>query len=239
MRTTSSTRAAVAVLASLGALWGGTTSAYAQTVTLDEGTFDISIAGTVVGSEAFTIVRRGQGEDQQTLARGEIRLDLAQGTQTLRPLVRTVGVGLEVTQYQLQTTGENPREIRLDRSGERRMHATIVTADGEREQEFRFQPGAILLEARVAHHFYFLGVRLAEGAMSVSVVRPTQRNHATAQVSLSGDESVTIAGTAVPATRYDVTLGDQSGSVWFDAEWRVLRVEYGAQGYTALRRALP
>lgn len=228
-----------ALVASCGPFLWGATEGLAQAVTVDEGTFDVSMSGVAVGTEAFTIVRRGVGADQQTLARGQVRLDLASGPRTLQPLVRTVGEGLEVTQYQLQATGEEEREVRLDRSGERRMHATVVTADGEREQEFRFEPGAILLEANVAHHFHFLGSRIQAGATSVLVVRPTRRNHATAAVSRVGDESVTIAGTPVPAVRYALTVGEQSASVWYDDQWRVLRVEAGTQGYAAVRRNLP
>lgn len=225
--------------AAVAALVAANPSLDAQTVTVDQGTFDVSLGGSQVGTEAFSIVRRGAGADQQTLARGQIRLDLAQGTRTLQPLVRAVGEGQEVTQYQLQERGEAEREVRLDRSGERRMHATIITSEGEREQEFRHEPGAILLERNVAHHFHFLGSRLQSGATSVRVIQAVQRTHATAQVSRAGDETVSIGGNNVPAVRYTVSVGDQSGSVWFDAEWRVLRVEYGARGYTAVRRSLP
>ncbi len=223
----------------VAAMLAASITAHAQAVTVDEGTFDVSLGGSAVGTEAFSIVRRGSGEDLQTLARGQIRLDLPQGTRTLQPLVRTVGAALEVTQYQLQTTGDNAREVRLDRSGERRMHATIITADGEREQEFRFESGAILLENRVAHHFHFLGTRLQAGATSVLIVLPAQRSHVRAEVTLVGNEPVTVAGTSVQGRRYSVSIGDQTGSVWFDEEWRVLRVEFGTDRYAAVRRELP
>lgn len=232
-------RTFVPTAAAVVALVVAASTAWAQAVTVDEGTFDVSMGGSQVGTEAFSIVRRGAGADQQTLARGQIRLDLAQGTRTLQPLVRAVGEGQEVTQYQLQERGQAQREVRLDRSGERRMHATIITNDGEREQEFRFEPGAILLEADVAHHFHFLGSRLQSGATSVRIIQAVQRNHATAQIARAGDETISIGGNSVPAVRYTVSVGDQSGSVWFDAEWRVLRVEYGTRGYTAVRRSLP
>ncbi|NIP78666.1 MAG: hypothetical protein GWM90_05455, partial [Gemmatimonadetes bacterium] len=44
--------------------------AQAQTTVIDEGTFRLSVRGTPVGTETFTIRRSGSGENTTTVAQG-------------------------------------------------------------------------------------------------------------------------------------------------------------------------
>jgi len=215
-------------------------SAKAQTVTVDEGTFQVSVAGSEVGTEAFSIVRRGDGEERRTLSHGQIRLDLPDGTRTMAPLLALEGEAMELSQYEMKAAGTSTLEVRLERLKPRpRLHATVVTAEGEREQEFLYRPGAIVLEEDVAHHYYFLGERVRGGATSLLVVLPSSRDHADASVRSDGPASVQIAGSNVDATKYTVTVAGDVRSLWLDSEGRVLRVERPSRSYVAVRRELP
>ena len=222
-----------------GMLAGAIEPLGAQIVTVDEGTFDVRIGDLGVGSEAFSIVRQGEGAEAHTLARAQIRIELSDATLRMAPLLRTSGLAHTLTRYELKTAGAEDREVYVEHSGERRLHATVVTSEGEREQELRFQPDVVVLEGSVAHHFHFLAVRIASGSTTVPVLIPTSRNQLSADISAGVSEGVEVAGTSVSATRYVVTYGDQARLVWYDEQMRVLRVEDPDGGYVALRRELP
>ncbi len=230
-------RLGVALL--FGILAGSTGALHAQIVTIDEGTFDLTVADRVVGSEAFSIVRTGDGSDAQTLARSQVRIELERGSQQLAPLLRTEGLAHMLSRYQLKTAGVDEREVYVERSGARRLHATVVTSEGEREQEFRFQPDAVVLENNVAHHFHFIGVRIASGSRTIPVLIPAGRDQLSAEVSEGTPQGIDIGGTSVSAMRYQVRYGTMTRIVWFDDQHRVLRVEDPDRRWVAVRRDLP
>lgn len=200
-----------AVLLSL--VTGGMLPLQAQDVTVDQGTFDVRIGDRAAGSESFSIVRTGSGAEGHTTASAQIQIELADATQRMAPLLRTAGLAHTLTRYQLKTAGAEEREVYVEHSGERRLHATVVTSEGQRDQELRFQPDVVVLEAGVAHHFHFLGVRIASGSLTVPVLVPAGRDQGSAQISAGVAEGVEVAGTSVTATRYEVTYGDRKSVV--------------------------
>ena len=210
----------------------------AQIVRVDEGTFDVLLQGRAVGSEEFSIVRRGDGPDAQTLATAQIRIDGDQNTR-MAPLLRAEGLAHSLTRYELKADGHDVREVHLERSGERRLHTTVLSDEGEREQELRYQPDVVVLEDGVAHHYHFLGVRIASGSRTVPILVPAGREQLSAEISDGVGDGVEIAGTSVSATRFTVTLGDRTRVVWYDDQMRVLKVEDPTRETVAVRRDLP
>ncbi len=223
----------------LGSISGFTGQVQGQIVTIDEGTFDVTVAGRPVGTETFSIVRTGDGADAQTLARAQVRIDMEDGSRQLAPLLRTEGLAHILSRYQLKTAGIDEREVYVERSGARRLHATVVTSEGQREQEFRFQPDAVVLEDGVTHHFHFLAARIASGSRTVPVLIPAGRDQLTAEISEGTREGVEIAGTSVSAMRYQVRYGTATRLVWLDDQQRVLRVEDPDSRRVAVRREVP
>lgn len=210
-----------------------------QAETVDEGTFQVTVRGQTVGTEAFSIVRRGDGDARRTLSHGQIRWDLAEGTQTMAPLLALEGAGLEISQYEMKATGGPLMEVRLERPRSRRLQATVISTEGEREQEFLFREGALVLEAGVAHHYHFVGERVRSGATSVLVLRPSLREQSEATIRAAGSEAVVVGGTSVPAQRYTLAMGGNETSIWFDDQGRLLRVEDPARSFVAVRRERP
>lgn len=217
--------------------------AVAQTV-VDEGTFEVTVDGRPAGTERFVIRQNGSGASAETLASGQIRLNIAEGVLELAPRLRTTGVRSDPVSYQVEIGGSAPRTI-VGTVGRGRFSAKIVTPSGEQLREYVASNGAVVLEDGVAHHYYFLAQRLREGQVPVLV--PRDNRQVVATVGNRGEERVEVAGRSVPAFHLVVRLRpDEERHVWLDALNRVLRVEHCRTGaarcvptYSAVRTELP
>jgi hypothetical protein len=208
--------------------------ALAQTTTLDEGGFRVSVNGRDVATETFSIRQTGTGAGAIIIAQGRVTLD-GNGIDPLTASLELAPAGVRA--YQVEVTGEQPQRI-AGRIVGGRFSARIRSPAGEAMREYLASEGAILLDDGVAHHYYFLARRGFDAA-SVPVLIPRQSRQVAASVSAGTAAPVEIAGRSVPATRFTVNAGGVERRVWADAEGRILRVEIPAQGYIAVRTALP
>jgi len=210
------------------------TAAVAQTTVIDEGSFRISVRGSTIGTETFTIRRSGVGANATTVAQGRVVLDTGE---QIRTVVQFRGDPLSPTAYQIEVTGANRQSI-TGRAAGNRVRATMVSDASEQMREFLVDPGAVVLDDAVAHQLYFLARRAGRG--SIPVVLPRQSREVTAHVRDLGTGSIEIAGQQVAARHFDIDIdGLDNRSVWVDAQNRVLRVEIPDQDLTAQRTALP
>lgn len=210
----------------------------AQSVTLDEGTFRITVDGQPAGTEEFAIRRSGAGPEAQVIATAEIRMDLPEGRVELRPALQASGQEMAVSAYQIKVSGQRQEEIYVT-LGDRRFRTQIRTERGEQEREYRATDGTLLLDTGVAHQYYFVSLRFPDRGGSAPVIVPREGRQYTLSVSVRGSENVSIAGTSVPARHLRLEGNGGARDVWVDAENRVLRVEHAAAGYVAVREALP
>lgn len=207
----------------------------AQTVTVDEGTFRLSVRGTPVGTETFAIRRNGEGPGATVVAQGRVVLD--SGDQT-RSLLQFEGPGLRATAYQIEVTGPEKQSISGQAAGSR-FRATIVSTAGEQMREYLASEGAVVLDDGIAHQHYFL-VSSTGGSGSVPIIIPRQSRQVTARVSDLGTESITVAGRNVQARRLRVEpQGLAPRFLWVDPQDRVLRLSIPDDDYLAERTALP
>lgn len=224
-----------APILALVSLLAAATPAAAQTAILDEGTFRLSVRGTPVGTETFTIRQTGSGASASTVAQGRIALD--SGEQT-RALLQVEGPGLRPAAYQIEATGIDRRTIRGQTAGNR-FRAQIVSATGETMREYLISEGAIILDDAVAHHHYFVAARAATTA-PVPIIVPGQNRQVTGTITEAGSETIDVAGQRVSARR---VLFEPSGlaarTIWVDNQGRVLRLAIPDHGFVAERTALP
>lgn len=208
--------------------------ALAQTVVIDEGTFRLSVRGTPVGTETFSIRRSGSGDAATVVAQGRTVLD--SGEQT-RALLQVEGPGLRASAYQIEVSGPQTQSIRGQAAGNR-FRATIVSTAGETMREYLTSDGAVVLDNGVAHQHYFLVSRLPGDA--VPIIIPRQSRQVAASITDQGAETITVAGQSVPARRIEVRpAGLAARTVWVDQEGRVLRLRIEADQFLAERTALP
>lgn len=212
--------------------------AFAQNVTLDEGSFSVSLAGGGTGTETFTVRRAGSGEDARVIAQGHIQWSLPSGARDVVPLLEARGRALGVYAYQVEVSGDEREEIYLRTEG-RRFVANVRSDAGEQQREFRFRPGSVILEEAVAHQYFLLAPALAAGAESLWVLTPRAGDVSSFTIAVQTDASVRVGSQPVNATHVTLTSGEDVREVWLDDQGRVLRLEVPALGFVANRQDLP
>lgn len=219
---------ALALTALLAAAPGST-----QTTVIDEGSFRISVRGSTIGTETFTIRRSGSGANAATVAQGRVMLGTGEQTRTV---VQLRGDQLRPTAYQIEIAGSDRQSI-TGRAAGTRFRATIVSSAGEQMREYLVDDGVVVLHDGIAHHHYFLA---AAGAGTVPLIVPQQARQLQATVQDLGTENIEVGGRQVEARRFSIDItGLDSRSIWVDDSNRVLRVRIPGQELTAQRTSLP
>ena len=214
-----------------------TRPAHAQTVTLDEGAFRISVGGKEVGTETFSIRQNGSGEAAVIIAVGKVALNGAKSGAELSSELQVAGRTLRPAAYEVKVQGGERITGRVVGS---RFSAQIVSPAGESMREYLAGEGAVLVDEGVAHHYFFIARRLEGASARVPVIIPRQNRQVTAQVTLVGTESLTVGGAAVQARKLSVAAGTSAPStVWVDSEGRVLRLEIPGTAFVAQRVEAP
>ena len=222
--------AAMAAVALVGSPLSGA-AATAQLV--DRGTFRLSVDGAEVGSEEFTIQRRGTGEARTTVARSTVSL---RDGRRLDTLLEVVGPELVLVEYAAVETGADTLSVRLSRAGDR-LRATTSTGWGHRVRGYRAQPATCVLDEGVAHHYFVLGEFAAREAprRTLHVFSRTVEGLAPTELGAPAPESIDLGGERIEATRVDFASGGASGSAWFDGSGRLVRVSLPDRGFVAER----
>ena len=219
---------------SLGALFLAA-GATAQSAVVDEGSFEISIRGAVIGNETFTIRRSGSGANATTVAQGRVTLDTGEQT---RVVLQLQGPQLRPTAYQIEVTGDNRQNI-TGRATGRRIRATVVSASGEQMREYLVDPGAVILHDEVIYPHYFVA-RAMDQSGRIPVISPTQSRQTTATVEFGPEESINVAGRQITARTLQIQVpGLDNRTVWVDGQDRVLRIRIPGQELTAVRTSAP
>ncbi len=216
--------------------------AFAQNVTLDEGSFAVSMADGSSGSEDFTIRQAGGGPDARVIAQARIEWNTPSGTRNVVPLLEARTGGLYA--YQVEVSGEQREEIYLRAEG-RRFVANVRSDAGEQQREFRARPGSVLLEEGVAHQ-YFVPARgvlalVANGLElgPIPVLTPLAGQVRTFDIALAEGQTLEVGGQSLDAYQMTLTSGEERHEVWFDDQGRILQVEVPGLGFRAIRRTPP
>lgn len=228
---------AVVAAATLGATAAGTVDA--QSVSLDEGVFDIYLDGERVGTERFSIRRAGAGAGARVIAQATIRLEPPGGTREMVVALEAEARTLRPSAYQIKISGTERVEITGQLLGHR-FSAKVVSAEGEEAREYRASPDALIVDRSVAHQYYFLARRLENGQLSAPVIVPRRGTQITMEVARLGREEIALGGVRIEAHRLRVTAGEGDiRHLWVDGSGRVVRLEAPALDYRARRRAPP
>jgi hypothetical protein len=203
-----------------------------QGVVVDQGRFAVTLHGDSAGFEDFSIRRAGLGREDAIFANAVVTLTQGGAAQEIRPLLRATPPDGFAVEYQVEVTGADALELGLRRVG-RRLVATIQSTAGEEQREFPADVETRVLEADVAHLYYFLR-DAAPGSVSPVVVPRTRARLEFTAGSVADDE-LRIGTSVVAVRRVEFTAGEDRRIVWFDRLGRVVRVEIPATGYAAER----
>lgn len=217
---------------------GFTGEVAAQSTSLDEGRFTLTRDGEPAGTETFSIRQTGEGTAARIIAQAQIRLRTPDGTLEMAPALQASGADMAISAYQIKVSGGNAEEIYVT-LGERRFLTRVVSEEGERQREYRANPGTVLLDLGVAHQYFFLGRRIEEGASRISVIIPRDGRQIEMQITEVGNVTLSIGGEAVEARHIRLEGGDEVREVWIDSLHRVLRATNPGTGYLADRQEPP
>jgi hypothetical protein len=213
-------------------------TAYAQFRSVDEAAFRISVNGQIVGREEFSIRQAGEGGQAQVMLRGTVSLDLPSGTLELAPIMAIEGGNQGVSTYQMKVSGSETTEITVRMAGGRYL-AKVNSNRGEELREFRAGSGSVILDAGVAHHHFLLTPFLDESTgVSLTVLTPREGRQVRMSLTYVGEDQVPVGMEHLDARQFRLEGGDGTRDIWFDEQWRILRVEIPAQGYLAERERM-
>lgn len=211
----------------------------AQTVTLDEGSYRISIGGKEVGTEVFSIRQNGSGATAVIIAVGRIVLDGEKGPQQLSSELQVAGGTLRPAAYEVRVQGASSEQIKGRVVGGR-FSAQIVSPAGEMMREYLAGDGAVVVDEGVAHQYYFVARRADGKSTRMPVIIPRLNRQVIAEVADGGPEKIAIAGRSFEAHKYVISpAGNPRREIWVDAEGRVLRLEIPDRNFVAQRVAAP
>lgn len=209
--------------------------AVAQTVTLDEGSFRLSVGGKEVGTEVFSIRQNGTGQNAVIIAVGRVVLDSDKGPQELSSELQVSGSTLRPATYEVRVQGSGAEQIKGRLVGGR-FSAQIVSPAGEQMREYLAGEGAVVADEGVAHQYYFLARRFEGKNGRIPVIIPRLNRQVIATVSSAGAEKIAIAGRSFEAQKFVIApAGNPTREVWVDAEGRVLRLEIPDRKFVAQR----
>lgn len=230
----------IALSLALALACGGVATARAQNVTLDEGTFRITIGGRDVGRETFSIRQSGPAASATINARGNVIIDTTGVPEELTSVLQLTGAGLQPTAYNLRATRNQREEQIAGRIVAGRFIAKIVSPTGEELREYLASDRAVLIDRGIVHQYYFLARRMQGESMRVPVIIPRRGQQVTATVQLRGEEEIAVGGQRITARHLVVqTTGGEETHLWVDERARVLRLEIPAARLTASRTSPP
>ncbi|MGH7655099.1 MAG: hypothetical protein ACREN6_10605 [Gemmatimonadaceae bacterium] len=215
-------------LAALVATLG--TTAPAQVISLDEGSFTLTRAGVHVGREDFSIQSAPGGTT--LVAHGVVVM----GNRRIEPSQVTDTSG-GVLKYST-TVKDGARDVAIYNGESARDHYRARTSrgvQGESSREFRLPRGMVAVEDDVIHQLWFIA-RRGPGA-TVEVLAPLRNVVERVHVELVGDETLVIDGQDLKARHLRLRT-EGSGAirdVWVDAAGRMLQAAIPAAKIVAVR----
>jgi hypothetical protein len=225
-------RRLISTLLVLAPLTHWTRPAVAQGAPFDEGSFVVTQNGTVIGKEAFRILKSA-GKDQLYTSTAQC----AFGDRRIFPALSADRVGVPLL-YRVEVKNGSEVEERLQASGRPgRLHAVLRTPTGESSKEYVIGAGAVILDDDVFHQHFFLP--LARRSGDVAVIVPRRNRQVNGRLEDRGHDKIKVDGREVLAVHLVVTLPDGARDLWFDDGGRLLKVAMPARGLIALREELP
>jgi len=207
----------------------------AQNLVLDQGVFVLTVGGRPAGREEFAIRQAGVGTDGTLIANANVTLDGPEGIRQIQVVLSADPTAGSARRYQVEVSGAESMELVLSLMGDRYLSVTRSAA-GEEERELPARPGTRILDAGVAHHYYFL--RDQRQGAEVPVIEPRSGRRLRLVASSSTEEPVRLGANTVSGRRVVFGVDGDRRVVWYDVQGRVIRVEIPSTGYVAEREDL-
>ena len=200
---------------------------------VDSGRFRITQGGHDVGTEVFAI--RREASSLRSVARLTTGRDTALLSDRILEARLQTDEQHEPVLFELQVRRGGDLSLRGIRSGQRFRLRTRAT-EGERWKEFLVPSGLVILPTGFVHFHHFLFRQRAE-EKRLTALLPVEGVERRIRVDGQRADTIRAAGTRSPATRWEVTVGDERRLVWRGPDGRILRVEIPGDDWVAVRTA--
>jgi hypothetical protein len=219
--------------------WGQETPGSPGLVNVDdEGVFEISLAGSPVGSESFKI----HSSVGKVEARGEIHLHIEQNgkrveAQSFPDLV--LDSQLRPVTYTWNQKGSQSSRLEMDFRG-KLAKVRYKTVNGKEDiREFALPPDVLVLDDNVVHHYELVADRfwaLGGGKQTFPVIVPQEALPSRLTVEELGNAAGTTAGATAPLRHLLITTDVTHIDLWVDEQRRLERVSVSATQLDAIRK---
>jgi hypothetical protein len=188
----------------------------------DSGIFRIRSDGKEVGQEKFTI----RWEGDLLKADADIELKVAQNPPAKLHTELVVNSAGNMVSYRAARAGSGPqKEIAVTQEGK----VAICEEKGGNVSESTpvlIEPGFVLLDTNIFHHFEFLAARLLgnNAPAEIPVLIPQERVSGTIKVQAVGKETLKDGKKKIVVSRFQLDSGQVKISVWFDDAGRLYKI---------------
>lgn len=200
---------------------------------VDSGRFRITRAGQSVGTEVFAI--RREASSLRSVARVTAGRDTALLSDRIVEARLQTNEQHEPVLFELQVQRGSDLSLVGVRSGQR-FRLRTRAAEGERWKEFLVPSGLVILPSGFVHFHHFLFRQRAD-EQRLTALLPVEGVERRIRIGSRRADTVQAGGGRRPATRWEITVGEERRLVWRDGDGRILRVEVPADDWVAVRTA--
>jgi hypothetical protein len=207
-------------------------TAGAQSRTIDEGTFIVTIDGKQAAIENFKITRV---DSELITGAGQV----TEGAQRITSSLTTDAAGTPIRyEVAVRTNGVQSLKVAVNAVGGRLTATSSNQRGDESMRDYRLAPGrSVILEDGIIHQLYFLALGKRTGA--VVAIAPRDARSGRLSLSSQGLEPTQIAGRTVTANHYVLGDGVARRDFWVDASGKLLRMEFPSRHLIAVREEPP
>jgi len=204
----------------------------------DQGVFQISLGGSIVGSEKFAI----RYTPDKIEAQAEVHLHLQQDGKTIDMKTFPVLVldpQFHPLTYSWRQKGAQSSQLDVDfRSSPARSHYRTV-GGGEEMRDFVLPQDVVVLDDNVVHHYQLVVDRYfgtSGGKQTFQAFIPQEALPGTLEVQDTGTETTTVGNSTIKLRHLLVTTEITHIDLWADGQQRLQRVSIPDEHLEAVRK---
>lgn len=206
----------------LASVWGQNKPFLLDPTFSDSGTFQIRQGHHEIGREIFRI----HWEEDKIIAEADITLKHQRADEVSLHTRLVMDIYADVISYSAKTTGGGPQRALSVTFRDRIAICETKTNSRSESTPVIVDPGFLLLDTNVFHHYIMLVQRLIQlqDPSNLEVFIPQAAIAGTLQIKPAGRDKIKIGKNKVSVLHYKLNSGQVEISVWLDQEGKLYRI---------------
>jgi hypothetical protein len=204
----------------------------------DRGVFLLKIGGQQIGTETFEIVRRG--DTLAASARIELRVEADGKPAEFRTAPQlTLTSDLNPLRYEWSQKGAQSSQLKLEVNGSKLTAHYRTVSGAEDTREFEIEPGVILLDNNVIHHYQiaiFRYRRAGGGKQTFRAFIPQEALPGALEIEDAGPDRSEVGGKELLLEHLVVTTDNARIDLWIDSNDRLQKLAIPAAQLEVFRK---